>query len=92
MLDEMNRGLARPTLGRAGETQAAATKFFAGAVAMGLVFPPVGLIAFIVSATAGVDLMKVYKGTSILMISMVITTVLLMIFPQIALWLPATMR
>jgi C4-dicarboxylate transporter, DctM subunit len=61
-------------------------------VAMGLVFPPVGLIAFIVSATAGVDLMKVYKGTSILMVSIVITTVLLMIFPQIALWLPATMR
>src|SRR5262249_58737257 len=61
-------------------------------VAMGLVFPPVGLVAFIVSATAGVDLMKVYKGTSILMLSIVITTVLLMIFPQIALWLPATMR
>ncbi len=61
-------------------------------VAMGLVFPPVGLIAFIVSATAGVDLMKVYKGTSILMIALVITTVLLMIFPQIALWLPQTMR
>src|SRR5205807_9446848 len=35
-------------------------------VAMGLVFPPVGLIAFVVSATANVDLMKVYKGTSIL--------------------------
>jgi C4-dicarboxylate transporter, DctM subunit len=61
-------------------------------VAMGLVFPPVGLIAFIVSATAGVDLMKVYKGTSILMLSLVATTVLLMLFPQIALWLPATMR
>ncbi len=61
-------------------------------VAMGLVFPPVGLIAFIVSATGGVDLMKVYKGTSILMLSIVVTTVLLMIFPQIALWLPATMR
>jgi C4-dicarboxylate transporter, DctM subunit len=61
-------------------------------VAMGLVFPPVGLIAFIVSATAGVDLMKVYKGTSVLMLSIVATTVLLMIFPQIALWLPATMR
>ena len=72
-------------------------------VAMGLVFPPVGLVAFIVSATAGVDLrfhlatagvdlMKVYKGTSILMLSIVVTTVLLMIFPQIALWLPATMR
>ncbi len=61
-------------------------------VAMGLVFPPVGLIAFIVSATGGVDLMKVYKGTSILMLSIVVTTVLLMVFPQIALWLPATMR
>jgi tripartite ATP-independent transporter DctM subunit len=61
-------------------------------VAMGLVFPPVGLIAFVVSATGGVDLVKVYKGTSILTLSLVITTVLLMIFPQIALWLPATMR
>src|SRR6266850_755790 len=61
-------------------------------VAMGLVFPPVGLIAFVVSATADVDLMKVYKGTSILMLSLVVTTVLLMLFPQIALWLPATMR
>src|SRR5712671_5398263 len=61
-------------------------------VAMGLVFPPVGLIAFVVSATAGVDLMKVYKGCSILMLAIVATTVLLMIFPEIALWLPRTMR
>jgi tripartite ATP-independent transporter DctM subunit len=61
-------------------------------VAMGLVFPPVGLLAFIVSATAGVDLMKVYKGTSILMLAIVTTTILLMVFPQIALWLPQTMR
>jgi tripartite ATP-independent transporter DctM subunit len=61
-------------------------------VAMGLVFPPVGIIAFVVSATAGVELMKVYKGTSILMVALVITTALLMVFPQLALWLPATMR
>jgi C4-dicarboxylate transporter DctM subunit len=61
-------------------------------VAMGLVFPPVGLIAFVVSATAGVDLMKVFKGTSVLMLAIVATTILLMIFPQIALWLPATMQ
>jgi len=61
-------------------------------VAMGLVFPPVGLLAFIVSATAGVDLAKVYKGTSVLMLAIVLTTVLVMIFPQLALWLPATMR
>ena len=61
-------------------------------VAMGLVFPPVGLLAFIVSATAGVELMKVYKGCSILMLAIVLTTALVMVFPQIALWLPATMR
>lgn len=61
-------------------------------VAMGLVFPPVGLIAFVVSATAGVDLAKVYKGTSVLMLAIVMTTILVIVFPQIALWLPATMR
>jgi tripartite ATP-independent transporter DctM subunit len=61
-------------------------------VAMGLVFPPVGMIAFVVSSSAGVGLVKVYTGTSILMIALVLTTVLVMVFPQIALWLPGTMR
>ena len=61
-------------------------------VSMGLVFPPVGMIAFVVSATAHVNLIKVYKGTSILMIAIILTTIMIMIFPQIALWLPATMR
>jgi len=61
-------------------------------VSMGLVFPPVGMIAFVVSATANVNLMKVYKGTSILMVAIVLTTLLVMVFPQIALWLPKTMR
>ncbi|HEX9909248.1 MAG TPA: TRAP transporter large permease [Desulfatiglandales bacterium] len=61
-------------------------------VSTGLVFPPVGMIAFVVSATANVNLMKVYKGTSILMTAIILTTILIMIFPQIALWLPATMR
>jgi len=61
-------------------------------VAMGLVFPPVGMIAFVVSATANVDLMTVYRGTSIMIIAIFIATALVMIFPQLALWLPATMR
>jgi tripartite ATP-independent transporter DctM subunit len=61
-------------------------------VSMGLVFPPVGMIAFVVSSTGGVSLTKVYKGTSILMIALVMTTVLIMIFPQIVLWLPNTMK
>jgi C4-dicarboxylate transporter, DctM subunit len=61
-------------------------------VSMGLVFPPVGMVAFVVSATGGVDLVKVYTGTSILMMAILITTILLMIFPEIVLWLPRTMR
>jgi tripartite ATP-independent transporter DctM subunit len=61
-------------------------------VAMGLVFPPVGMIAFVVSATANVDLVKVYRGTSILIIAIFIATALVMIFPELALWLPRTMR
>ena len=61
-------------------------------VAMGLVFPPVGMVAFVVSATGGVELTKVFKGTSILMMSILVTTILLMIFPEIALWLSRTMK
>ena len=61
-------------------------------VAMGLVFPPVGMIAFVVAATGKVELAKVYKGTSILMLAIVATTVLIMIFPEIVLWLPRTMK
>ena len=61
-------------------------------VCMGLVFPPVGVVAFVVSASAKVDLVKVFTGTSVLMVAIVITTILIMIFPQLVLWLPATMR
>ena len=61
-------------------------------VSMGLVFPPVGMIAFVVSSSANVSLMKVYTGTSILMIALVLTTILIMIFPGIVLWLPNTMK
>jgi TRAP-type C4-dicarboxylate transport system permease large subunit len=61
-------------------------------VAMGLVFPPVGMIAFVVSSSGNVSLMKVYTGTSILMIALVLTIALLMVFPQLALWLPNTMK
>ena len=61
-------------------------------LSMGLVFPPVGMIAFVVASSANVSLVKVYTGTSILMIALVLTTVLIMVFPQIALWLPATMK
>jgi tripartite ATP-independent transporter DctM subunit len=60
-------------------------------VGMGLVFPPVGMIAFVVSSTTKVELMTVYRGTSILMIAIVLATILLCIFPQLAVWLPSKM-
>jgi C4-dicarboxylate transporter, DctM subunit len=50
------------------------------------------MIAFVVSSSANVSLVKVYTGTSILMIALVLTTVIVMVFPQTALWLPNTMK
>jgi tripartite ATP-independent transporter DctM subunit len=59
---------------------------------MGLVFPPVGLVSFVVSSTGHVELEKVFRGTSIMLIALIATTVLIMIFPQLALFLPSRMR
>lgn len=61
-------------------------------VAMGLVFPPVGMVAFVVADAARIDLVKVYKGCTVLISAIFITTILVMIFPQIALFLPNAMR
>jgi C4-dicarboxylate transporter, DctM subunit len=61
-------------------------------VSVGLVFPLVGMVAFVVSANANVSLVKVYTGTSILMIAIVLTTVLIIVCPQGVLWHPSTMR
>jgi tripartite ATP-independent transporter DctM subunit len=59
---------------------------------MGLVFPPVGLVSFVVSSTGRVELEKVFRGTSVLLIALIATTALIMVFPQIALFLPSRMR
>lgn len=59
---------------------------------MGLVFPPVGLVSFVVSSTGRVELEKVFRGTSVMLIALIATTALIMVFPQIALFLPSRMR
>lgn len=59
---------------------------------MGLVFPPVGMVCFVVSATSKIELHKVFVGTSILMIAIILTTISLCIWPDIALWLVSTMK
>jgi C4-dicarboxylate transporter, DctM subunit len=61
-------------------------------VMMGLVFPPVGMIAFVVSAGSKIELHRVYIGTSILMIAIFLTIILICIWPGIVLWLPSTMK
>lgn len=58
---------------------------------MGLVFPPVGLVSFVVSSTGQIELEKVFRGTSVMLIALIGTTVLIMVFPQLALYLPSKM-
>lgn len=61
-------------------------------IMMGFVFPPVGLICFVVSSAGKMKLSDVYKGSSVLIIAIMLTLATLMIFPQIALFLPSTMK
>ena len=58
-------------------------------VIMGLIFPPVGMVAFVVSAMTKVKLEIVFKGCFVMIIGVLIVTALVMIFPGLALWLPS---
>jgi tripartite ATP-independent transporter DctM subunit len=60
--------------------------------AMGMVFPPVGLLAFVVSGTSGINIGEVYKGCFVLILAIFATTALVMAFPQIALMLPQALK
>jgi tripartite ATP-independent transporter DctM subunit len=59
---------------------------------MGLISPPVGLNVFIVKSVApGVPLSRMFRGVIPFWIAMLITLIILVMFPQIALLLPNTM-
>jgi tripartite ATP-independent transporter DctM subunit len=60
-------------------------------IMMGMVFPPVGILAFIVSGVGKIDLVKVYKGATLLTIALFLTLIIMMLYPQVVLWLPSTM-
>lgn len=60
-------------------------------ISMGLIFPPVAIVCFVVASTGNVELIKVYKGTYILVIALILATILIIFFPEIALWLPSMM-
>lgn len=60
-------------------------------VEMGLVTPPVGMDAFILSGAVDAPLSTIFRGVVPFIVAMIICIVLLTAFPQIALWLPGTM-
>jgi TRAP-type C4-dicarboxylate transport system permease large subunit len=60
-------------------------------VQFGLVCPPVGLNVFVVSATTGVPVGAIYRGTGYMLIFEGINLILLLTFPILSLWLPSLM-
>lgn len=60
-------------------------------VEIGLVAPPVGMNVFVVSATTGVPVGTVYRGTGYMLIFEMITLALLLAFPALSTWLPSAM-
>lgn len=59
---------------------------------MGLISPPVGLNVFIVKSVApNVSLNTIFRGVAPFWITMLVTLVLLLMFPEISLYLPNTM-
>ncbi len=61
-------------------------------ICMGLVFPPVAVVAIVVSATSKINLIKVYTGCCVMVLAIIFGTIILIIFPETATWLPATMH
>lgn len=60
---------------------------------MGVITPPVGINVYVVAGVArDVPLHIIFKGTSYLLIALLATTVLLILFPQIATFLPSLMK
>jgi TRAP-type C4-dicarboxylate transport system permease large subunit len=58
----------------------------------GLITPPVGLNVYTLAGIAGdVPMAEIFKGAAPFLISILVLTVIMTIFPQIALYLPSLM-
>jgi tripartite ATP-independent transporter DctM subunit len=55
---------------------------------MGVITPPVGVNSYVVSGISKIELQTVFKGVWPFLIALVIATILLIAFPQIALFIP----
>ena len=60
-------------------------------LAFGLVTPPYGLCLLISAAIGGMNVVQVMRDVVIILIPMLLILMLIIIFPEIALWLPSTL-
>lgn len=60
-------------------------------IEIGLITPPVGINAYIISGASGVSVEDAFKGILYFLPADVVTTMLLFAFPAIVLWLPNAM-
>ncbi|HWQ75340.1 MAG TPA: TRAP transporter large permease subunit [Syntrophomonas sp.] len=62
-------------------------------IEIGMVTPPFGIVCFAINSVApDISLIKVFKGILPFVFAEVIVIILLLTFPQIALWLPSMMK
>ena len=62
-------------------------------VQVGLISPPVGMNMFVMNALLkDVPLLQIFRGSAIFCVPLVIGLILVLAFPQLALWLPGLMR
>jgi tripartite ATP-independent transporter DctM subunit len=60
---------------------------------IGVITPPVGINVYVVKSVAwDVPLHNIFKGVLPLLLALVVATLIMLPFPQIALWLPSLMR
>ena len=59
-------------------------------LAFGLVTPPYGLCLLIAASISGLNVVQVMRDVVIILIPMLVILILIILFPEIALWLPKT--
>ena len=62
-------------------------------IEMGLITPPIGMVVFVISGMVKeISMYKIFKGVIPFFATMVVLLAILIAFPEIALWLPQTMK
>jgi C4-dicarboxylate transporter DctM subunit len=59
---------------------------------IGLITPPVGINVFVIKGVADVPMYTIFRGVTVFLIAMLFLLTLLIIFPQLSLFLPTAMK